>query len=112
MGFLDRLAGGTPDYDGIEPGDQVVAEGRPWTVRAVVRYHTADNEWPVVQVEADGRLATYPYFHAARADLLRRLDRRAEAVGAYRAALELTSNAVERAFLARRIHELDTSRPN
>jgi RNA polymerase sigma-70 factor (ECF subfamily) len=61
---------------------------------------------------ADDRLAGYPYFHAARADLLRRLDRRAAAADAYRRALELTTNAVERAFLARRIHEAETTRPN
>ncbi len=52
-------------------------------------------------------LAGYPYFHAARADLLRRLGRAAEAAMAYRAALELTSNDVERAFLGRRLAEAE-----
>ena len=61
---------------------------------------------------SDDRLAAYPYFHAARADLLRRLGRHSEAGAAYHAALELTTNEVERAFLARRIHELETARPN
>ncbi len=51
----------------------------------------------------DDRLAIYPYFHAARADLLRRLERWPAAAGAYRRALELTSNEVERAFLAGRL---------
>jgi RNA polymerase sigma-70 factor (ECF subfamily) len=60
----------------------------------------------------DEHLATYPYFHSSRADLLRRLGRRDEAATAYRAALGLTSNEVERAFLARRIHEVDATRPN
>ncbi|MBI2781993.1 MAG: RNA polymerase sigma factor [Chloroflexi bacterium] len=60
----------------------------------------------------DERLATYAYFHAARADLLRREGRRADAGAAYQAALALTSNQVERAFIARRIHELETDRPN
>ena len=32
---------------------------------------------------AEGALADYPYLHAARADLLRRLDRRDEAAAAY-----------------------------
>ena len=41
---------------------------------------------------AEGALAEYPYFHAARADLLRRLGRRSEAADAYRRALELTTN--------------------
>ena len=60
----------------------------------------------------DDRLDAYPYFHAARADLLRRLGRRPAAADAYRRALELTSNEVERAFLARRVRELEPSRPN
>ena len=61
----------------------------------------------------DDRLATYPYFQSARADLLRRLGRRAAAADAYRAALALTSNEVERAFLARRLAEVEgSSRPN
>jgi RNA polymerase sigma-70 factor, ECF subfamily len=56
----------------------------------------------------DPRLAAYPYFHAARADLLRRLEQREAAVAAYREALELTANEVERAFLRRRLAELGT----
>ena len=60
---------------------------------------------------ADGRLATYPYFHAARADLLRRLDRRDAAAAAYRSALALTTNEVERAFLARRLREVGGALP-
>jgi RNA polymerase sigma-70 factor (ECF subfamily) len=52
-------------------------------------------------------LAGYPYFHAARADLLRRLGRLAEAARAYRTAMGLTSNEVERAFLARRLAEVE-----
>jgi RNA polymerase sigma-70 factor, ECF subfamily len=45
-------------------------------------------------------------FHAIRADLLRRLGRRAEAALAYEAAIELAENAPERAFLQRRRDEL------
>lgn len=48
----------------------------------------------------------YHLYHAARADLLRRLDRRAEAVAAYGRALELTTNPLERAFLERRLREV------
>jgi len=55
-------------------------------------------------------LSAYPYFHAARADLLRRLGRATEAAAAYRAALDLTTNDVERGFLERRIAELAGSR--
>ncbi len=46
-------------------------------------------------------LGEYYLFHATRADLLRRLDRRAEAVAAYAVALALTVNPVERTFLER-----------
>lgn len=52
-------------------------------------------------------LDAYHLFHAARADLLRRLSRNTEAVAAYRRALSLTANAVERRFLRRRIGELE-----
>ena len=51
-------------------------------------------------------LERYHLLHAARADLLRRLDRNEEAVDAYRRAQELTSNPAERAFLAGRLDEL------
>ncbi|SCG34635.1 RNA polymerase sigma factor [Micromonospora humi] len=46
-------------------------------------------------------LAAYHVWHAVRADLLRRLDRPAEARAAYDAAIAGTGNAAERAFLAR-----------
>jgi RNA polymerase sigma-70 factor (ECF subfamily) len=55
---------------------------------------------------ARGVLDDYPYLHAARADMLRRLGRWADAVVAYRRALELSANASERAFLARRLLEV------
>jgi RNA polymerase sigma-70 factor, ECF subfamily len=54
----------------------------------------------------DRRLAGYHLLPAARADLLRRLDRREEAADAYRRALELVGNEPERAFLRRRLSEL------
>jgi RNA polymerase sigma-70 factor, ECF subfamily len=57
---------------------------------------------------ASGSLEAYPYLHAARADLLRRLGRRSEAATAYRTALELTDNRAERAFLQRRLDGLAT----
>jgi RNA polymerase sigma-70 factor (ECF subfamily) len=58
---------------------------------------------------ADGRLDGYRYLHATRADLLRRLGRRAEAAEAYRRAYALSENDAERAFLTGRIDEV--SRP-
>jgi RNA polymerase sigma-70 factor (ECF subfamily) len=48
-------------------------------------------------------LEGYHLFHAARADLLRRLERHEEAAAAYRRALELTDSAAERAFLSGRL---------
>jgi RNA polymerase sigma-70 factor (ECF subfamily) len=48
----------------------------------------------------------YHLLHATRADLLRRLGRGPEAVGAYRRALELAGNPIERSFLERRLAEL------
>jgi RNA polymerase sigma-70 factor (ECF subfamily) len=55
---------------------------------------------------ADPRLARYPYAPAARADLLRRLGRTAEAAEAYRAAIALTANDAERDFLTRRLADV------
>jgi RNA polymerase sigma-70 factor, ECF subfamily len=51
-------------------------------------------------------LDDYHLLHAARADLLRRLDRRTEAAAAYEQALSLAPNPVERAFLERRLSEV------
>jgi len=55
------------------------------------------------RIAASGELDDYPYLHSARADLLRRLDRRADSAEAYRRALALTANAPERAFLEGRL---------
>jgi len=57
-------------------------------------------------IEAEGHLHDYPYLHAARADLLRRLGRREEAARAYERAIDLTANAAERAFLEGRVADL------
>jgi RNA polymerase sigma-70 factor (ECF subfamily) len=51
-------------------------------------------------------LAEYQHFHAARADLLRRVGQREEAAAAYVRALELCQNATERRFLQRRLTEV------
>lgn len=50
----------------------------------------------------EGELAGYSPFHAARADLLRRLGRLDEAAEAYRRAAELAGTEPERRFLSRR----------
>ncbi|MGI8533601.1 MAG: RNA polymerase sigma factor [Candidatus Limnocylindrales bacterium] len=54
----------------------------------------------------DPLLQGYHLFHSARADLLRRLEVHAEAAQAYRRALDLATNPVERRFLERRLSEL------
>jgi RNA polymerase sigma-70 factor, ECF subfamily len=55
-------------------------------------------------------LDSYYLFHAARADLLRRLGREAEARTAYERALDLTESEPERRYLASRIDELVAAR--
>jgi RNA polymerase sigma-70 factor (ECF subfamily) len=62
-------------------------------------------------VGEDPRLAGYPYLEAAKADLLRRLGRRAEAAAAYRGALELATNEAERSFLAHRLDQVTAAPP-
>jgi RNA polymerase sigma-70 factor (ECF subfamily) len=51
----------------------------------------------------------YHLYHAARADLLRRLERHAEAAAAYRRALELTESEPERRFLSGRLEEIGSA---
>ena len=48
-------------------------------------------------------LESYHLWHAARADLLRRLGRKDEAIDAYRRALAVASNPAERSFLEGRL---------
>jgi RNA polymerase sigma-70 factor (ECF subfamily) len=57
-------------------------------------------------LETLGGLDEYHLYHAARADLLRRLGVTAEAAAAYRRARALTANAVERTHLERRLAAL------
>jgi RNA polymerase sigma-70 factor (ECF subfamily) len=58
------------------------------------------------ELGAAGQLQEYYLLHAARADLLRRLGRRDESATAYRRALDLTANAIERRYLQRRLQAL------
>jgi RNA polymerase sigma-70 factor (ECF subfamily) len=70
----------------------------------------AELDGPDVALAAVDRLehalAGYHAYHAARADLLRRLGRVAEARAAYAAALERVESPVERDFLERRLNSL------
>jgi RNA polymerase sigma-70 factor (ECF subfamily) len=55
---------------------------------------------------ASGKLDDYYLFHAARADLLRRLNRLPEAATAYSRAAALTTNQVEQQYVRRRLREV------
>jgi RNA polymerase sigma-70 factor (ECF subfamily) len=59
-------------------------------------------------VGKSGDLAGYYLYHAARADLLRRLGRRVEAAEAYRKAIDLVTNDVEQAYLKRRLAQVSS----
>jgi len=60
----------------------------------------------LAKLGASGELDAYHLYHAARADLLRRIGSREHALEAYDRALTLTTNAVERRYLRRRVAEL------
>ena len=57
-------------------------------------------------IGADGDLENFHLFHAARADLLRRMGSVADAAKSYSRALELVTNESERRFLERRLREV------
>lgn len=61
----------------------------------------------VARLERGGELAGYHLLPAAKADLLRRAGRSAEAAVAYREALALVTNAAERRYLERRLAEVE-----
>ncbi|HEV8631667.1 MAG TPA: DUF6596 domain-containing protein [Thermoanaerobaculia bacterium] len=60
----------------------------------------------IAELEAHGELAGYHLLPAAKADLLRRLGRTAEAATAYRQALTQVTQDAERRYLERRLHEV------
>ena len=63
----------------------------------------AEVDGPAAALEVDAlALDGYHLYHATRADLLRRLGRRADAAAAYDRAIALAGNAAERSFLAAR----------
>ena len=74
--------------------------------RAVAIAMAGDVSVGLARIDAlAGALDRYHYFHAARADLLRRLGDRERAAEAYARAADLAGNEAERAFLARRLAE-------
>ena len=83
-----------------------------FTPTLVVALHRAvaiaevDGAAPALRIVDGLDLPGYHVFHAVRADLLRRLGQDSDAADAYRRAIELTENAAEEAYLARRLREL------
>jgi len=63
-------------------------------------------------LDRDDALGDYHLMHAARADLLRRLDRPAEAAAAYERALALAPTATERRYLGRRLALVRSHEPD
>ena len=91
--YYDRLAALTPD--------PVVELNR-----AVAIAQAGDVAGGLARIDALApALDGYHYFHAARAELLRRLGARDAAAAAYCRALNLAGNAAERSFLERRLAE-------
>jgi RNA polymerase sigma-70 factor, ECF subfamily len=74
--------------------------------RAVAIAMAEGPEQGLALIDRIDELGGYHLLHAARADLLRRLDRREEAKEAYAHALELATQPAERSFLARRLESL------
>jgi RNA polymerase sigma-70 factor, ECF subfamily len=74
--------------------------------RAAALAHAQGWREGLLAIDRVDGLGDYHYYHAARADLLRRLDRPEEARAAYERALELVHTDPERRFLAGRIAEL------
>jgi RNA polymerase sigma-70 factor (ECF subfamily) len=67
---------------------------------------------PILEaLTAGDALPGYHHLPAARADVLRRLDRPAEAAGAYREALAMAPTATERTFLQGRLREVEARMP-
>jgi RNA polymerase sigma-70 factor, ECF subfamily len=80
--------------------------------RAVAIAMSERLEWGLAMIDslgAGGELDSYHLYHAARADLLRRMGCNQQALESYHRALALTTNAVEIRYLRRRISELDAA---
>jgi RNA polymerase sigma-70 factor (ECF subfamily) len=95
------------DWDRIARLYEWLAEVAPGPVvelnRAVALAMRDGPEVGLAAIDAIEGLDDYQPLHGARAELLRRLDRDAEATEAYERALTLASNPVERRFLERRL---------
>jgi RNA polymerase sigma-70 factor (ECF subfamily) len=102
------------DWDQILQLYDQLSEVAPGSVVSLNRaVALAEVDGPAAALElVDGlALERYHMFHAIRADLLRRLERHAEAAAAYRAALARSENAAERRFLERRLADVSAVTP-
>ncbi len=77
-----------------------------WSIAEIMEHVTCVQEGLAQIEDLDGTLDQYYLLHAARADLLRRLDRADEAAEAYRRAERLGTNEIERDFLRRRLQQV------
>jgi RNA polymerase sigma-70 factor (ECF subfamily) len=105
----DARSGGDTDWMQIlRLYDQLLALSASPVVALNRAVAIAEVDGPGVALAVvDGlHLEGYHVFHAVRADLLRRLGRPADATLAYDAAIALTANTAERAFLEGRRHTL------
>jgi RNA polymerase sigma-70 factor, ECF subfamily len=80
-----------------------VAPGPVVALNRAVAVAEVQGPAPALALIEELDLDRYYLYHAIRADLLRRLGRPADAVPAYEAALALTENAAERAYLTARL---------
>jgi RNA polymerase sigma-70 factor (ECF subfamily) len=74
--------------------------------RAVAIAMVEGPERALQEIDGIEGLDGYQHLHSARGDLLRRAGRRDESATAYRRALDLAANPIEREFLERRLEEL------
>jgi len=91
-GLYDRLAAMTPSV-AVEVARAVAVA---WGVQTGLE----------MLARLDGQADGYYPYHAARADLLRRMAQREAAAAAYERAIALCGNGVERAYLRRRLDEM------
>jgi RNA polymerase sigma-70 factor (ECF subfamily) len=77
---------------------------------AVALAMSAGFEEGLRRIDALSQLEDYYLFHAARADILRRMGRLEEAASAYRKALALNTNQIEQEFLKRRLKAISNLR--
>jgi RNA polymerase sigma-70 factor (ECF subfamily) len=109
-GIAGAHSGDESDWPAIARLYERLAEFQPSPVvelnRAVAVAMADGPQAGLELVDAIDGLDRYYLLHAARADLLRRLERPAEAAEAYERAWELAPSDVERSFLRRRIEHL------